>query len=76
MKIEAVEIYHVAMPLVYPFRTAFSDEDAIESVLVCLRSGGACGWGESSPWRAPFYSGEWAHGAFEAVRDWLAQHAG
>lgn len=71
MRIEAIEIYRVAMPLVYPFRTAFSDESAIESVLVCLRSGGLAGWGETSPWRAPFYSGEWAHGAFVAVRDWL-----
>jgi O-succinylbenzoate synthase len=72
MRIDAIEIYHVSMPLVYPFRTAFSDEDAIESVLVRLRSGSAYGWGESSPWRAPFFSPEWAHGAFEVVRDWFA----
>lgn len=71
MQIDAIEIYRVAMPLVYPFRTAFSDESAIESVLVCLRSAGLAGWGETSPWRAPFYSGEWAHGAFVVVRDWL-----
>ena len=72
MRIDAIEIYRVSMPLVYPFRTAFSDEDAIESVLVRLRSGAACGWGEASPWRAPFFSSEWARGAFEVVRDWLA----
>jgi O-succinylbenzoate synthase len=72
VRIDAIEIYRVSMPLVYPFRTAFSDEDAIESVLVRLRSGAACGWGEASPWRAPFFSSEWAHGAFEVVRDWLA----
>jgi O-succinylbenzoate synthase len=72
MRIDAIEIYRVSMPLVYPFRTAFSDEDAIESVLVRMRSGDAYGWGETSPWRAPFYSPEWAHGAFAVVRDWLA----
>lgn len=72
MHIDAIEIYRVSMPLVYPFRTAFSDEDAIESVLVRLRSGDAYGWGETSPWRAPFYSPEWGHGAFAVVRDWLA----
>jgi o-succinylbenzoate synthase len=72
MRIDAIEIYRVSMPLIYPFRTAFSDEDAIESVLVCLRSGEAYGWGETSPWRAPFYSPEWGHSAFAVVRDWLA----
>lgn len=72
MRIDVVEIYRVSMPLVYPFRTAFSNEEAIESILVCLRSGGACGWGETSPWRAPHYSPEWAHAAFELMRDWLA----
>jgi len=72
MRIDTIEVYRVNMPLVYPFRTAFGDEEAIESVLVCLFSGKAYGWGESSPWRAPLYSGEWAQAAFLAVRDWLA----
>ena len=39
MRIQSVEVYHVAMPLIYPFRTAFSDEDCIESVLVRMVSG-------------------------------------
>ncbi len=72
MRIDAIEIYRVSMPLVYPFRTAFSDEDAIESILVRLRSGDAYGWGEASPWRAPLYSPEWGHAALAVVRDWLA----
>jgi O-succinylbenzoate synthase len=72
MKIQSIEVYHVAMPLVYPFRTAFSDEECIESVLVCLASERFCGWGECSPWRAPAYSSEWAQGAFIVVREWLA----
>ena len=72
MRIQSVEVYHVAMPLIYPFRTAFSDEYGIESVLVRMVSGDFYGWGECSPWRAPAYSSEWARGAFIAVRDWLA----
>lgn len=43
MHIDTIEIYRIAMPLVYSFRAAFSDEIAIESVLVCLRSGGLSG---------------------------------
>jgi O-succinylbenzoate synthase len=72
MRIESVHVYHVAMPLVYPFRTAFGDEDCIESVLVRMGSGEQAGWGEASPWRLPAYSAEWAAGAFMLVRDWLA----
>ena len=72
MRIDRIEVYHVAMPLVYPFRTAFGDDACIESVLVRIVSGQACGWGEGSPLRAPAYSPEWAGGAFMVVRDWLA----
>ena len=72
MHIDSVEIYHVAMPLVYPFRTAFSDESAIESIFVRMIGGDQHGWGETAPWRAPLYSSEWAAGIFAVIRDWLA----
>ncbi len=72
MHIDSVELFHVAMPLIYPFRTAFGDETAIESILVRMVSGDDFGWGETAPWRMPLYSSEWAAGAFSAVRDWLA----
>lgn len=72
MKIESIEIFRVAMPLVYPFRTAFGDTHVVESILVKMSSGATSGWGESAPWAAPLYSGEWAAGAYILVRDWLA----
>ena len=72
MKIDSIEIFRVAMPLVYPFRTAFGNDDTIESVLVRMMSDGTYGWGEASPWRLPAYSSEWAAGAFMAIRDFLA----
>jgi O-succinylbenzoate synthase len=72
MRIRSIEIYHVSMPLVYPFRTAFSDATEIESVLVRMVGERASGWGEAAPWGAPLYSGEFAAGAFLAARDWLA----
>jgi o-succinylbenzoate synthase len=72
MRITAISIYHVAMPLVYPFRTAYGDDAAIESVLVKMESGGVCGWGETSPLKLPFYSPEWAAGIFLLMRDVLA----
>ncbi len=72
MLIEAIELYRVRMPLIYPFRTAFGDYSAVESVLVRLASGGLVGWGETAPWQAPAYSPEWAAGVFGLLRDWLA----
>jgi len=72
MKIDFIQIYHVAMPLLYPWRTAYGDDYVIESVLVQMRSGGVMGWGEATPLASPNYSAEWAAGVYLLVRDWLA----
>jgi O-succinylbenzoate synthase len=69
MKIERLEVFHVALPLATPFRTAYDDgARAIESVLVRLESEGIVGWGEATPWGEPFYSSEWAAGVFDLCR--------
>lgn len=72
MKIERVDLYHVAMPLIYPWKTAYGEDAAIHSVVCRMWSGSLEGWGESAPFAAPCYSPEWAGGAFAVVRDWLA----
>lgn len=72
MKIDRIELYQVAMPLVQPWRTAYGEDAAVHSVLCRMSSGGASGWGESTPLAAPCYSPEWAGGVFAVVRDWLA----
>src|SRR3990172_4463814 len=72
MRIESIEIYRVAMPLIYPFRTAFGETRVVESVLVKMSSGNSFGWGEAAPWALPSYSAEWAAGAYLLARDWLA----
>ena len=72
MKIERIEIFRVDMPLVYPFRTAFGDNESIESLFVRFTSGGASGWGESAPWRNPAYSPECAETAFVIMKKFLA----
>ena len=40
MRIDRIELFHVAMPLIYPWRTAYGEDAAIESVLVKMTSGG------------------------------------
>lgn len=72
MKIDRIELFHVAMPLIYPWRTAYGEDAAIHAVLCRLTSGSCCGWGESAPFAAPCYSPEWAHGIFSLNEQWLA----
>ncbi len=72
MRIQEIRLYHVAMPLVYPFRTSYGDDASIETLIVRMIGAEGEGWGEAAPWRAPGYSPEWAHAAFLTVRDWLA----
>jgi len=72
MHIDSIELYHVSMPLIYPWRTAYGEDAAIESVLVRMESGGVVGWGESTPLAAPCYSPEWAGGIYAVLKQWLA----
>jgi O-succinylbenzoate synthase len=72
MKIDSIELYHVAMPLIYPWRTAYGEDAACQSVLCRMTSGSVSAWGESSPLAAPCYSPEWAGGLFAVARQWLA----
>jgi len=72
MNVASIQIYRVAMPLVYPFRTAFGDNDVIESILVAMSDGQHTGWGESASWGAPAYSPECAPAQFLVSRDFIA----
>jgi O-succinylbenzoate synthase len=72
MRIDRVELFHVAMPLLYPWRTAYGDDHVIESVLVKMSASGQSGWGEASSLAAPMYSSEWAAGVFSVMKRWLA----
>lgn len=57
MLVNGVEVVHVAMPLIYPWRTAYGSDPVIESVLVKLTSSsGASAWGESGLSQHPLSS--------------------
>lgn len=72
MRIDSIELFHVRMPLISPWRTAYGEDADVESVLVKMTSGSHAAWGESSPLAAPCYSPEWAGGVFAVLRQWLA----
>src|SRR5262245_53775146 len=72
MYIDRIDLYHVATPLIYPWRTAYGEDAAVHSVLCRMTSGSVSGWGESSPLAAPCYSPEWGGGLFAVANEWLA----
>ncbi len=72
MRIDRIDLYHVAMPLIAPWRTAYGEDHEVHSILCRMQCGSFAGWGESAPLAAPCYSPEWAGGVFAVLRDWMA----
>ncbi len=72
MKIDSIEVFHVALPLRQPREVAGRHLDTLETVLLRMQSGETAGWGEASPGNAPLAAEEWAAGVFGCLRDWLA----
>lgn len=72
MRIDRIELFHVAMPLISPWRTAYGEDAVIESVLCRMSSGSVDAWGESCPLAAPCYSPEHAGGVFDTAARWMA----
>lgn len=62
-----MSIFRLRLPLIYPFRTAYGSDDAVEPVLVRLTSEGHSGWGEAQAFQAPTYCGEYAAGVFQVL---------
>ncbi len=72
MQIDAIEVFHVELPLKMPQQFPTGTFDTLQTVLVRLESDGVSGWGEAGPGNAPICGPEWAGGAFLTLRDWLA----
>jgi o-succinylbenzoate synthase len=72
VQIDRIDVFHVEMPLRRPWKTAFSVEYAIDTILVRMTSGQDVGWGEAAPYSVPQFSPEWATGCFQLIRDVFA----
>ncbi len=72
MRIDAIEIFHAALPLARPITTHLGTWNELQTVLVALESQGAVGWGEASPGNAPLLGPEWAAGVYRCLSDWIA----
>ncbi len=69
MRIDRLEVYYVALPLIYPWKTAYGEDADIHSVLVRMFSRDQEGWGETTPFVAPTYSPETASSAFFLITE-------
>jgi o-succinylbenzoate synthase len=72
VRIRAIELVEVGLPLVRPFRTSFGEESDKRAILVRLDAGDVQGWGECVAAEEPRYSDEWLDGAWEVLERWLA----
>ena len=71
MKLEAVELRRVALPLVTPFRTSFGLQLDRDALLVRVITDAGDGWGECVAMAEPLYSSEYVNGAQDVMRSHL-----
>ena len=68
MKLEAVELRRIGLPLVSPFRTSFGTETAKDALLVRAIGSDAEGWGECVAMTEPLYSSEYVEAALDVMK--------
>ncbi len=71
MKIEAVTLREIHIPLVHFFETSFGRTYSRRILLVTVHSEGAEGWGEVVVGEDPFYSSEWVDAAWPTLTRYL-----
>jgi O-succinylbenzoate synthase len=71
MKLAAVELRRIVLPLVAPFRTSFGIETERDILLVRAVTPDAEGWGECVALAEPVYSAEYVDGAHHVMRHHL-----
>jgi O-succinylbenzoate synthase len=71
VKLTAVELRRVSLPLVAPFRTSFGVETDKDALLVKVVTPDGEGWGECVAMQEPLYSSEYVDAAQEVMTRWL-----
>ena len=71
MKVEAVTIRELRMPLKYFFETSFGRSESRRVLLVTVHCEGVEGWAECVAGDGPFFSYEWVETAWATLRDFL-----
>ena len=72
MKVEAITLREIQMPLVHFFETSFSRVYSRRILLLTVHCEGINGWGECVAGEDPFYSSEWIESAWPTIKHYLA----
>jgi O-succinylbenzoate synthase len=72
MKIEAITLREIQMPLVHFFETSFGRTYSRRILLITAHCEGIEGWGECVAGEDPFYSSEWVESSWLTIRHYLA----
>jgi O-succinylbenzoate synthase len=71
MRVEQIEIRHLALPLIHPFETSFGREEIRETIVIAVRSEGLTGWGEAATSAGPWYEYETVQTCWHVLVDFL-----
>jgi O-succinylbenzoate synthase len=72
MKIEAITLREIHMPLVHFFETSFGRTYSRRILLLTAHCDGVNGWGECVAGEDPFYSSEWTESSWPTIIRYLA----
>lgn len=72
MKIEAITLRELRLPLKYFFETSFGRTETRRVLLIGINCEGVEGWAECVAGEGPFFSSEWIDTAWAVTRDFLA----
>ena len=72
MRVEAITLREIRMPLVHVFETSFGRTSERRILLVTVHCEGVDGWGECTAGEHPFYSDESTDTAWYVLREYLA----
>src|SRR5271168_2365848 len=72
MKIEAITLREIHMPLVHFFETSFGRTYSRRILLLTAHCDGVNGWGECVAGEDPFYSSEWTESTWPTITQYLA----
>ena len=72
MKIEAITLREIQMPLVHFFETSFGRTYSRRILLITAHCEGIDGWAESVTGEEPFFSSEWIDSSWATIKAFLA----
>ena len=72
MRIDAIDVYWVRIPLAFVWKTSYADQHDTDTILVRMQSDGVHAWGESCPPYIPAYSAEHTLATFHTLREHMA----